>query len=40
MDVRTGSYETFYELPTERWIKTGALTGACWIRSSAGVAGA
>ena len=30
VDVRTGQYETFYELPAERWIKTGALTGACW----------
>lgn len=30
VDVRTGQYEPFYELPAERWAKTGALTGACW----------
>jgi glucose/arabinose dehydrogenase len=30
VDVQTGQYEPFYELPEERWIKTGALTGACW----------
>jgi glucose/arabinose dehydrogenase len=34
VDVRTGQYETFYELPAERWIKTGALTGACWHNGS------
>lgn len=30
VNVQTGQYETFYELPEERWVKTGALTGACW----------
>ncbi|MBW3560739.1 MAG: PQQ-dependent sugar dehydrogenase [Proteobacteria bacterium] len=30
VDVSTGEYETFFELPEERWIKTGAFTGACW----------
>jgi glucose/arabinose dehydrogenase len=30
VNVQTGQYETFYELPEERWHKTGALTGACW----------
>jgi glucose/arabinose dehydrogenase len=30
VDVATGRYETFFELPEERWNKTGAFTGACW----------
>jgi glucose/arabinose dehydrogenase len=30
IDVRTGTCQSFFELPEERWIKTGALTGACW----------
>src|SRR5919204_5374760 len=30
VDVSTGEYETFYELPQERWNQTGAVTGACW----------
>jgi hypothetical protein len=30
VNVETGAYETFFELPEERWVKTGALTGACW----------
>src|SRR5215207_430264 len=30
VDTRTGAYTTFFELPTERWIQTGAVTGACW----------
>ena len=34
VDVTTGSYETFFELPEERWIKTGAVTGACWHRGA------
>lgn len=30
VDVNTGEYETFFDLPEDRWIKTGAFTGACW----------
>jgi ferritin-like metal-binding protein YciE/glucose/arabinose dehydrogenase len=30
VDVKTGEREVFFDLPEERWIKTGALTGACW----------
>ncbi len=30
VDVASGEHETFFELPDERWIKTGAFTGACW----------
>jgi glucose/arabinose dehydrogenase len=30
VNVATGEYEPFFELPEERWIKTGAFTGACW----------
>ena len=30
VDVATGDITTFYELPEERWFKTGAMTGACW----------
>lgn len=30
VDTATGEYETFFELPQERWIMTGAVTGACW----------
>jgi glucose/arabinose dehydrogenase len=30
VDVRTGAQETFFDLPDERWQKTGAFTGACW----------
>lgn len=30
VDVTTGSYEPFFVLPEEQWVKTGALTGACW----------
>jgi glucose/arabinose dehydrogenase len=30
VDLATGEYETFFELPAERWISTGAFTGACW----------
>jgi hypothetical protein len=33
LDTRTGRYETFRELPQERWTKTGAVTGACWHQS-------
>lgn len=31
VDVNTGEYETFYEVPEARWNQTGALTGGCWI---------
>lgn len=31
VDVRTGDYEPFFELPDERWDLTGAFTGACWL---------
>ena len=30
VDLRTGRYETYLELPEDRWVKTGAVTGACW----------
>lgn len=30
VNAETGEYEIFFDLPEERWIKTGALTGACW----------
>lgn len=30
VDLSTGRYETFFAWPEERWIKTGAVTGACW----------
>jgi glucose/arabinose dehydrogenase len=30
VDVATGAVDTFLDLPEERWIETGALTGACW----------
>lgn len=30
IDVDTGDSETFFELPDDRWRKTGAFTGACW----------
>ena len=30
VNTHTGEYETFFDLPEERWIKTGAFTGACW----------
>src|SRR5215207_1007685 len=30
VNVQTGTYETLYEVPPERWHKTGALTGTCW----------
>ena len=31
VDVNTGAYDTFFELPDERWDLAGALTGACWL---------
>jgi glucose/arabinose dehydrogenase len=30
VDVDTGTWETFFTLPEDRWIKSGALSGACW----------
>ncbi|MBW3579178.1 MAG: PQQ-dependent sugar dehydrogenase [Actinobacteria bacterium] len=30
VNVGSGEQETFFELPDERWEKTGAFTGACW----------
>jgi len=30
VDVNTGEWEPFFTLPEERWIKPGAMTGACW----------
>jgi ferritin-like metal-binding protein YciE/glucose/arabinose dehydrogenase len=30
VDVRTGEKEVFFDLPEDRWNKTGAFTGACW----------
>jgi glucose/arabinose dehydrogenase len=30
VDPRTGATAVFFELPDERWVKTGAFTGACW----------
>lgn len=30
IDARTGAREVFFELPKERWVKSGAMTGATW----------
>lgn len=30
VDVQTGEYQTFFDLPENRWTKTGAFTGGCW----------
>ena len=30
VDTASGAFETFYTLPEEKWIKGGAVTGACW----------
>jgi glucose/arabinose dehydrogenase len=30
VDTRTGEWETLFTLPEDRWIKSGALSGACW----------
>lgn len=30
VDVMTGAWETFFELPQERWHMPGALTGTLW----------
>ena len=34
VNVQTGSLETLYEVPEDRWHKTGALTGVCWHEGS------
>ena len=30
VNTRTGAWETFFTLPEDQWIKSGALSGACW----------
>lgn len=30
VDVRTGDYSPFYEIPEEQWHRSGAITGLCW----------
>jgi glucose/arabinose dehydrogenase len=30
VDVATGEQATFYEVPEDQWVKTGAVTGAVW----------
>jgi glucose/arabinose dehydrogenase len=30
VDTQTGEWETFFTLPEHRWIKSGAMSGACW----------
>lgn len=30
VDPRLGSWETFFTLPQERWVKSGAMSGVCW----------
>src|SRR5687768_11509522 len=30
VNTQTGSWETFFTLPENQWIKSGALSGACW----------
>ncbi len=32
VNVETGEQEMFFELPDERWHKTGAFTGTCWYQ--------
>ncbi len=32
VNVETGEQETFFALPRERWQKTGAFTGTCWLQ--------
>jgi glucose/arabinose dehydrogenase len=34
VDVATGEYEKFFELPEDSWVKTGALTGSCSYQGS------
>src|SRR5215216_7368810 len=30
VDPRTGAQETFFTFPEAKWMKVGAVTGACW----------
>ncbi|HET8626700.1 MAG TPA: hypothetical protein VFL91_04745 [Thermomicrobiales bacterium] len=30
VDLSTSRYEEFFAWPEERWVKPGAVTGACW----------
>jgi glucose/arabinose dehydrogenase len=32
VDPQTGSWQTFFTLPENRWIKGAAVTGACWYK--------
>lgn len=32
VNVSSGQYETFFELPKEQWDTVGAVTGACWYQ--------
>ncbi len=32
VDTRSGSFETFYTIPKDGWVFTGAVTGACWLK--------
>ena len=34
VDTQTGAWETFFTLPEDRWVKAGAVTGACWHQGS------
>src|SRR4051794_9413078 len=34
LDPSTGATEVYFELPVERWRKTGAFTGACWLQGA------
>lgn len=34
VDLANGTYTSMLELPADRWVKTGALTGACWHAGS------
>lgn len=34
IDVETGEQQTYFELSDEQWVKTGALTRACWVDGS------
>ena len=34
VDVDSGETSVVFELPEERWVKTGAMTGACWLDGS------
>lgn len=34
VNTQTGAYDVFWELPEDRWIESGALTGSCWHAGS------